>query len=847
MRHLRLAVLVLLLAGTLAAGPMGRAAPALARPAATLEVGTSPLCAYHTIAAAIAAANPGDTIKMENTIFYEAPLVVDKDLTLAGSFNSADPYGCLTLTGYNYTTIRPATPSGARILAVNDATVTVSWTIIEGNTSTGGGVAVTDGTLNLENVKIQNNRAYWGAGLNVARSVAELTDCEFNDNLAESGGGGLDVWGNTPSSEVHLVRVAFQGNEAVGKGGAMLLEEQAQVLAEEGLTIGGDSSSGNHAGQDGGGVAILDWTSSLVVNSFSTLSTISYNSAGRHGGGIYSDGGLVTLSGWLDPGLGELLVLAHNEADWDGDGMGNGGAIYGINSASIGTSYSYIADNEAQNGGALFIDLSSLWDVSGSRLYHNIAAGQGGGLWLGGSGSSALVERGTVIGGPGAGQANEADEGGGIYAGDGSTVVIDQSAVRGNYGWTRGAGVCVVGGSTLITWRDSAIDRNQTPYSCQEGGGIFADGTGTRVQLDETQVTSNTVMYKGGGLYVGNGAVATVRNGSVVRGNSTDLLSDGGGGIYVLGASSVLTVTQSAIRDNSTAMHGGGISNWGGTVILDRAGLDHNYAHYRGGGMFSYGGDVTIRRSSISHNQAEHGNGGGLFSEAEDAMVEQCSLVGNTSTEGSGGAIATLGSEIYVWRDLVALNSSPGEGSALYLTAAGGTPRPMAGVVNSFVVDNETTGGSAGCCSAVYVENVYAMLTYDTLARQTQGGVGVQAGNDSIVSMVDNIVANFATGIRRPADGTGVATAWHTLYYDNVTDYDPDVTNYYLTIGDPAFVGGGDYHLTPSSAALDIAADTGVYDDYDGQARPWGLGYDIGADEYAEVQYFYLPLVFNYY
>jgi hypothetical protein len=61
--------------------------------------------------------------------------------------------------------------------------------------------------------------------------------------------------------------------------------------------------------------------------------------------------------------------------------------------------------------------------------------------------------------------------------------------------------------------------------------------------------------------------------------------------------------------------------------------------------------------------------------------------------------------------------------------------------------------------------------------------------------------------------------------------------------GYPDFVAPdeGDYHIGPDSAAIDAGVNVGVNVDIDGQRRPSGAGYDIGADEF----YFkvYLPLV----
>jgi hypothetical protein len=49
---------------------------------------------------------------------------------------------------------------------------------------------------------------------------------------------------------------------------------------------------------------------------------------------------------------------------------------------------------------------------------------------------------------------------------------------------------------------------------------------------------------------------------------------------------------------------------------------------------------------------------------------------------------------------------------------------------------------------------------------------------------------------------------------------------------DPYFIDEKDYHLAVNSPCIDVGTDAGVYIDYDGDVRPLGSGFDMGADEF---------------
>jgi hypothetical protein len=49
----------------------------------------------------------------------------------------------------------------------------------------------------------------------------------------------------------------------------------------------------------------------------------------------------------------------------------------------------------------------------------------------------------------------------------------------------------------------------------------------------------------------------------------------------------------------------------------------------------------------------------------------------------------------------------------------------------------------------------------------------------------------------------------------------------------PLFAGGDNFHLAADSPCIDAGIDSGVYTDIDGDTRPLGDGFDMGADEFA--------------
>jgi len=828
----------------LGAGSPGLAAPPGAPSAATYEVGTSALCDFPSIEAAIAAASPGDTIRVQATTFNEPPLKIAQDLFLEGGYLGNDPVSCLQSTAPSYTAVRRTGTAIDRILAVKAGTATITGFIFENNANGGGVVVYGGATLDLEDAILQDNVADFGGGLHVVNATANLTNCILRQNRANLSGGGMDVWGPDQPATASLRDVVFQQNVADNNGGGLMLEGDATVTTHDSLEF-----DVNQAANDGGAIYMLSGTE-LTINA-NTLDDVYLidNEADGHGGAIYVSGGTLVLNGALDADSGaEQIFLGTNAADADGDSSGDGGGIYAVGGATVQADETAIVDNSAEHGGGLFVSDSTF---TGDDVYinYNVAGASGGGI-AALSHSTVFLGSDSEVSDWNGTQPNSAPMGGGIYATGGSRVTLDASTVGGNQASIQGGGVYIAGTATFTATNSARIERNYTTVGGTDGGGMYATDAGTHVLIDASQVSTNTAIVRGGGLFVGSGAEATIQNTSSVWENKTLDFVEGGAGAYVSGADSVLTVSWSDFTSNYAATDGGGILNQGGTVHLVRAVLAENYAHERGGGLLNLAGTVQALETVFYKNESHNDDGGGLYAEGPDSTVDldKTWFLANLAPAANGGGLATHRTELTVDRGYYLANSSDLEGSALYVTGAASPDEPEARIVNSFILDNMTTvagiTGPPGTGSSLYVEGTKATVIHNTFARQVVESFAIYVADGSNVILTNNIISNFVVGIRRPGSSTGTATAAYTLFHSNMYNYDLGVTSTDdIPNGDPAFVGGIDYHLTSASDAINAGTDAGLYVDWDGESRPWDGGFDIGADEFPDREFLFLPLI----
>jgi hypothetical protein len=142
-----------------------------------------------------------------------------------------------------------------------------------------------------------------------------------------------------------------------------------------------------------------------------------------------------------------------------------------------------------------------------------------------------------------------------------------------------------------------------------------------------------------------------------------------------------------------------------------------------------------------------------------------------------------------------------------------------------------------------------ARLRHTTIADNRGSGRGVFVGDWTALAFTNTVIAgHHSVGVTVTTGSTATLAA--TLWHANGSDTGGGgvvVSSTNVTGESPAFANPAawDYHLSPGSAAIDSGVDAGVADDIEGDPRPAGPGYDLGADEFWYK--IYLPLTLRQY
>ncbi len=282
-----------------------------------IEQGTA-LYPFATVQAAVAAAAPGDMVKVARGHYPEAVWVRSTSLTLIGGWVGAASYGSgpgdfetrdadPSLTWVEGTsaaaTVRLTDTPGSRVegfritggrhgVLVDEEAwpsivvdVTISGCLVELNGATdveGGGVNATGADLAIVGCTVRDNVGSKFAGVYLHHCANALVEGNLIEGNVGHGdhGGGLTVngWGTIRSNLIRGNRIGESAGYGWG-GGVLVVEahDQPTLLTHDVIT-------GNHAPSAGGGVFVDEGATATLDHEL-----VAGNTGPAHGGGVYVD------------------------------------------------------------------------------------------------------------------------------------------------------------------------------------------------------------------------------------------------------------------------------------------------------------------------------------------------------------------------------------------------------------------------------------------------------------------------------------------------------------------------------------------------------------------------------
>lgn len=310
------------------------------------------------------------------------------------------------------------------------------------------------------------------------------------DSLSIEGGGNVRIFEIVGSSTVRIVGLALRQGMSEANGGAIAVSTGSTLLIED-CSIEDSSAvvAGGAISIDQGSLEIIDCdfrrnratdggALSLDGSASGRGLTFVENVAGSDGGAIAVESGSVLM---LEDG--ELLANV----------AGTAGGAMRVAGATMLRAVAF-TDNEADEGGALFVDENGVATITGgSTIRGNQASLSGGGVYV--ETDASLSMTGGELGGAiGQRDRNTAEAGGGMYTE--GTVVLDSVDFTANVAAQSGGG---------IFQQRGRVDLLSSVFVVNEagdlGGGMFVGG---KVTSDSnTNFTGNMAGVEGGGMFVG--------------------------------------------------------------------------------------------------------------------------------------------------------------------------------------------------------------------------------------------------------------------------------------------------------------------------------------------------------
>jgi hypothetical protein len=473
----------------------------------------------------------------------------------------------------------------------------------------------------------------------------------------------------------------------------------------------------------------------------------------------------------------------------------------------------------------------------------NHTDGYGGGFHLNGgqpsltdvtiSGNSAIRGGGAYLWGSGSLQlsnvtitGNQAEEGGGVFFHlECAEIDLSSTEISENTALNDGGGVYFAEGAIpgLADILGGTISANHAEGN---GGGVY--GTSVAIDLIDTVVTSNTAAFYGGGMAIVESGLCSV-SGAYLSGNE----AWDGGGLYVSSGSN--SFSNMVIEANTATANGGGVYLESSEANLDDVLVDRNLAGAFGGGVYIASCSPELHRLSVTNNTAF--NGGGIYGIYSLSTLDGFLVSGNHATNDGGGV---WGATDFV-NSIIADNTADHRGGGIYqhefqlvldnVAVLGNRSDEGGGIYihtgsgiwnHVAVVGNEATskGGGVYWGEVGLLYNLTALAVIGNTTTAGQGG-GLYVSDTPPDLAYSNVFANTPADYFGFTDPTGTnGNISGAPDFLDTIAADPLDWDLHLSLTSPLIDAGDPSVLDPDGSPSDIGAYGGP------EASTWDLDWD---------------------
>ena len=313
--------------------------------------------------------------------------------------------------------------------------------------------------------------------------------------------------------------------------------------------------------------------------------------------------------------------------------------------------------------------------------------------------------------------------------------------------------------------------------------------------------------------------------------------TESGAGIYCYRSSP--KIVDCIIRNNSSDDRGGGVSCSLASPEIKNCKILYNKSKGSGSGIYCTSSSPNIESSTISDNES-YSNGGGIYLSSSSPNIKNCLIENNISRGEGGGISCDSDSSPDILYNKIIGNLAYNEGGGIYC-GSGSSPN----IDNCYIQKNLSRERGGG----IYTWYSSSWITNNLISEnEAPYGGGIYCNNSTSIKVINSTIANntaYEFGGGMYCDSSESIT--NSIVWSNSPDeiyyWDEGPTVSYSDINgghagesnintNPLFVSDTDYHLSSSSPCIDTGTSNGAPNtDIDGNPRPQGNGYDMGAYE----------------